>query len=162
MSTSTLRSYRLIPSGHGACTVCDEVHPLTQRHKQPPVRNRYGTRKRSLLPIHGPRNNRCPGGHTEPAPWLESSGLPDWEAMSDLDRGAAFMWLHKRRREGAAYAMEHYPVRYVDHPVLVALEVGEACAHATTVAMDAYDQVTDAAGWDEYHRLYELALNRSA
>lgn len=138
MTATTLRPYRHIPLDSGACPVCDNVFPLLL--------------SKPVLRKHGPRSNRCPGSHQEPAPWLESSGLPGWENMSDLDRGAALMHEHKRRREGANYAVEHYPVRYHDHPVLTSLDRQEACLHAAVVAhrVDLSD--------DEYFRLYNLAL----
>ncbi len=157
--TATQPTYRLIPFGSGACTVCDEVYPLTDRHQQPAVRNRYGvTHKRFLLPIHGPRANRCPGGHTEPQPWLEASGLPAWDDMTDLDRGAALMFVWKAVREGYGYARENYPARYVDHPVLIGLDVSAACRHASQVA-GTWAEVNARLGADEVDRLYDLALN---
>ncbi|MEU8158149.1 hypothetical protein AB0B94_31225 [Micromonospora sp. NPDC048986] len=159
MSEDPAQQYRPVKNTEGVCTVCDEAHPLTNRHSQPAVTNRHGvTHKRFLLRVHGPRNNRCPGSHTEPKPWLEASGLPAWDAMTDLDRGAALMHVHKRRREGASYAREHYPVRYSDHPlliILVAEDIRTACRHAAIVAGNVADGLTD----DEYGRLYDLALD---
>lgn len=157
--TKTATTYRLIPLGSGACTVCDDVYPLTDRHQQPAVENRYGiTHKRFLLPIHGPRTNRCPGGHTEPKAWLAASGLPAWDDMTDLDRGVALMFVWKAKREGSGYARENYPARYVDHPVLTGLDVSEACRHARQVA-GTWREAGERLGDDEKQRLYDLALN---
>ncbi|MEV1315467.1 hypothetical protein AB0J14_05200 [Micromonospora arborensis] len=158
--TATQPAYRLIPLGSGACATCDEVHPLTDRHQQPAVRNRYGvTHKRYLLPVHGPRGNRCPGGHTEPKAWLAASGLPSWDDMTDLDRGAALMFVWKVSWEASYfYARENYPATYIDHPTLAALDVSEACRHARQVA-GTWAEAGERLGDDEKQRLYDLALN---
>ncbi|MFG2046028.1 hypothetical protein ACGFIW_01190 [Micromonospora sp. NPDC048935] len=157
--TTTQPTCRPIPLGSGACKTCDEVHPLTDRHDQPAVENRYGiTHKRFLLPIHGPRGNRCLGGRMEPKPWLDASGLPSWDDMTDLDRGAALMFVWKAVREGYGYARDNYPARYVDHPTLRALDVAEACRHARTVA-GTWAEAHTRLGADEVQRLYDLALN---
>ena len=157
--TATTANYRHIPLGSGACATCNEVHPLTDRHAQPAVRNRHGiVHKRFLLAVHGPRNTRCPGSHTEPKPWLDAAGLPSWEEMTDLDRGSALMFVWKRQREGYAYARDNYPARYVDHPVLSGLDVQEACRHASAVA-GSWGEAKERLGVDELDRLYDLALN---
>ena len=49
------------------------------------------------------------------------SELPTWAQMSDLDKGAALLHLHKREWEGADYAEENYPARYFEHPALTSL-----------------------------------------
>lgn len=82
----------------------------------------------------------------------ETTTLPTWDEMSDLDKGAALMHAHKRSREGAPYAVEHYPAAYFDHPALLALGEEAASQHAATVTK----------GWrdwdpDEFARLYDLA-----
>lgn len=153
-------TYRPVDPGHGACHVCDEVHPLTQRHKLPSFVNRHGVRQKPyLLPIHGPQGNRCDGGHHEPKPWLEATGLPDWDAMSDLDRGAALMFVWKVKWEADyGYAREHYPARYVEHPLLTALDNRTACRHASHVA-GRWDEAKERFGAAEVQRLYDLALN---
>jgi hypothetical protein len=79
--------------------------------------------------------------------------LPTWDEMSDLDKGAALMHAWKRYREGTSYAVAHYPVRYFDHPALLALDDKAACDHAAKVSK----------GWqawedNEFDRLYDLAL----
>lgn len=82
--------------------------------------------------------------------------LPVWAEMTDLDKGAALLHLHKRDWEGAEYAEDNYPARYFDHPALTALSRSEACRHAVSVEGDA--DLAGALGGDEYTRLYELAL----
>lgn len=59
--------------------------------------------------------------------------LPTWEQMTDLDRGAAVLHCRTRADEGAAYAVENYPCRYFDDPVLAALDDEVACEHAVSV-----------------------------
>jgi hypothetical protein len=83
--------------------------------------------------------------------------LPTWNEMTDLDKGAALLHLHKRDWEGADYAEENYPARYFDHPALVALSERDACRHAVSVEMDASD--AGALRGEEYERLYDLALD---
>ncbi len=82
-----------------------------------------------------------------------SSTLPSWADMSDLDKGAALMHLHKRQWEGASYAVEHYPVRYFDDVELMRLGSDDACRHAASQRGEA-----DALSAAEYERLYELAF----
>jgi hypothetical protein len=82
--------------------------------------------------------------------------LPTWAEMSDVDKGAALLHLHKRDWEGAEYAVENYPARYFDHPALVALSRSDACRHAVSVEDDA--EAAGALRGDEYERLYDLAL----
>ncbi|GGM27995.1 hypothetical protein GCM10011608_11060 [Micromonospora sonchi] len=158
--TQTVATYRAIEPGHGACQTCNEVHPLTNRHNQPAAVNRHGVRhKRWLLPVHGPRNNRCAGSHTEPKAWLDAAGLPSWDHLTDLDRGAALMFVWKVRQEGEyAYARDNYPARYRDHPLLAALDAREACRHASAVA-GSWAEAIDRLGEAEVERLYDLALN---
>lgn len=88
---------------------------------------------------------------TETAP-----ALPTWAEMSDLDKGAALLHLHKREWEGSDYAIENYPAEYFEHPALTALSERDACRHAVSVENDA--DLAGALGGGEYERLYELAL----
>ena len=159
MTITTAQPYRRIESGHGACSICNEVFALTNRHGQPSFVNRYGVRQKAyLLPIHGPRDNRCNGGHQKPKPWLEASGLPSWDEMTDVDKGSALMFAWKVHWErDRMYAKENYPARYVNHPLLVALDTNEACRHATAVA-GTWGEAQDRWGADEVQRLYDVAL----
>jgi hypothetical protein len=86
-----------------------------------------------------------------------SSNLPTWDEMSDLDKGCAAMHLWKRERDGAVYAVEHYPARYLDDERLKALDPQAASRHAAS--MRARASALDAAEWG---RLYDLALERDA
>ena len=87
---------------------------------------------------------------------MTETTLPAWAEMTDLDKGAALLHLHKRDWEGEDYAEENYPARYFDHPALTALSAREACRHAVSVEDDA--ERAGALGGDEYMRLYDLAL----
>jgi hypothetical protein len=90
-----------------------------------------------------------------------TGGLPGWAQMTDLDKGAALLHLHKRQWEGADYAESDYPARYLENPALVALAPAEACRHAVSVKPDAYEALfaaKGALGPAEYDRLYDLAL----
>lgn len=80
--------------------------------------------------------------------------LPTWGQMTDLDKGAALLHLHKRRREGASYAIDEYPAEYFDHPALTALDRLSACQHAARLAP--HERELSAA---EHARLYDLALD---
>lgn len=141
-------TYREIKFGFGACSVCDEVVE-------------WGRRRVRGMPVllgHGPRKNRCPGGGLHSKPWLEATGLPSWDQMSDLDKGAALMHVWKRNREGGVYARENYPAEYIEHPDLLVLPRDEACRHAAAVC-GRNDVVQDRLGIDEWERLYNLALD---
>ncbi len=81
------------------------------------------------------------------------SDLPTWDQMSDLDKGAALLHLHKRDVEGGRYATENYPARYLDDPRLAALDRVEASRHTARFRREA-NELNDA----EYTRLYDLAL----
>ena len=85
---------------------------------------------------------------------MTTSNLPTWDEMSDLDKGCAAMHLWKRDAEGAAYAVWHYPARYLDDERLKALDSVAASRHAAS--MRAQAAALDA---DEWGRLYDLALD---
>jgi hypothetical protein len=86
-----------------------------------------------------------------------TDSLPAWAQMTDLDRGAALLHLHKREWEGDDYAESDYPCRYFDNPALTALTPLQACRHAVSVEQDA--DRAGALGPPEYDRLYDLALS---
>lgn len=88
---------------------------------------------------------------------MAETALPTWAELTDLDKGAALLHLHKREWEGADYAVENYPARYFDHPALTGLDERAACRHAVSVEADA-DRAGALSG-DEYERLYDLALD---
>lgn len=85
--------------------------------------------------------------------------LPAWADMTDLDKGAALLFLHKIDWEGIEYAMSHYPARYFDHPALTALGSRDACRHA--ISVEAGAERAGALRGDEYQRLYDGALAAS-
>ena len=91
----------------------------------------------------------------------ETAILPGWDDMTDVDQGCALAYAWKRENEGDAYAAEHYPARYFDHPALAGLGDDAANAHAVRVA-GGWDDANDRLGTDEVMRLYELALDREA
>ncbi|MER7433152.1 hypothetical protein ABT341_00330 [Pseudonocardia alni] len=148
---------RDVPPLHFACTVCDEIHPVRTR-PLPGVRR---------MPIysHGPRGNRCPGGGLPGKTWIQTRRLPQWQDMTDLDRGAVLMFLWKVHWERSfAYARENYPCTYRDAPALVALTKRDACSHAAQVVKELTGEPGDRAiarylGEAEYKRLYDLALH---
>lgn len=84
--------------------------------------------------------------------------LPTWEQMSDLDKGAALLHLHKVEVEGTEYATSDYPAEYFDHPALTALDGESASKHARALFEDDADP-WKALGDKEYDRLYNLALD---
>lgn len=88
----------------------------------------------------------------------DTKSLPTWDDMSDLDKGAALMHLHKQEWEGQEYAIENYPARYFDDPVLLALSPADACAHAESLA-GKYGTGVPGLEPDESERLYDLALD---
>jgi hypothetical protein len=147
--TEAAVTYREIPFGFGACVECDQIVEWGKRR----------ARGMPLLLGHGPRNNRCPGSGQPAKPWLDASGLPTWDQMSDLDKGAALMHVWKRKREGGVYARDNYPAEYIEHPDLTGLSRNAACHHAVAVA-GRNDDAQDRLGIDEWDRLYNLALDQ--
>jgi hypothetical protein len=87
----------------------------------------------------------------------DNTNLPAWEQMTDLDKGAALLHLWKCENEGDEYATEEYPAEYFDDQALTALDDEAASRHAQSLFGD--EDPFDAVGDDEYHRLYELALD---
>lgn len=85
---------------------------------------------------------------------MTTSNLPTWDEMSDLDKGCAAMHLWKRDSEGASYAVENYPARYLDDERLKALDSVAASRHAASVRAQA-----GALDAEEWGRLYDLALD---
>ena len=83
------------------------------------------------------------------------AALPDWDDMSDADKGATLLHIHKRDNEGESYAVENYPARYFDDPRLTALDAEDACDHAAQ-----FEEPAEDLDGDEYERLYNLALDR--
>jgi hypothetical protein len=152
MTTTT--AYREIPFGHGLCGTCDQVVPLS------PGKAWGRVQYPAVMYVHGPRSARCAGSRQPPVPWVQATGLPGWDAMSDLDRGAALMFAWKVQREGYVYARENYPARYHDHTDLVALSAEDpasACRHARAVC-GSWADVNDRLGVSEVARLYDVAL----
>lgn len=82
------------------------------------------------------------------------AALPAWGDMSDLDKGAALMFLAKLENEGYEYAVENYPATYIEDPRLTALGPEDACAHAAR-----FEDVAEDMDGDEHERLYDLALD---
>lgn len=154
------RTYRDIPHGRGLCAVCGTVQMLTVHHRVLPSEvNKYGFRVTPmLLFVHGPRAARCAGSHARPVPWLEASGLPAWEELSDLDKGAALLHVWKRHWERSGpYAIANYPACYFDDGLLVGLDSRTASRHASVVC-GSWDEVCRRLGDAEVTRLYDLAL----
>jgi hypothetical protein len=83
--------------------------------------------------------------------------LPDWDDMTDLDKGAALLHVWEREWEGAEHAMAESPCRYLRAPVLVALDPRAASEHAWAVT-GGWDAISDKIGPAERTRLYDVAL----
>jgi hypothetical protein len=167
--TTTERVYREVPLMHQACTVCGDVveNLVTRRHGIPPIK------------VHGPRGNRCPGSREVGKPWIEATGLPAWDELSDVDKGCVLMFLWKCHWERSySYARDNYPATFRNHPMLVELDRDTRCRYASAVArlkFGSYDG--GSAPWPqprpggpldmserglddtEWKRLYDLAMN---
>jgi hypothetical protein len=144
-------SYREIPFLHGLCGTCDQVVRLS------PGKGYGRVRHPAVMYVHGPRGARCAGSRQRPVPWLQASGLPAWDEMSEADRGAALMFTWKVQREGYMYARDNYSARYLDDAGLLALDGYAACRHASAVA-GTWREAIERLGAEETFRLYELAL----
>ena len=165
--TTTLE-YREVPPGQAACPVCDTVVPV--------LRHRAGTP--AIVYVHGPRADRCPGSRQEGVSWIESTRLPNWDELSDVDKGCALMFIWKVHWERSyIYARDNYPATYRDHPMLLALPVADRCRYANAVCKQKFgsfeggrtqwptprrggplDMSERGLGEDEWKRLYDLAL----
>jgi hypothetical protein len=88
----------------------------------------------------------------------DTTPLPTWNQMGDLDKGAALLHVWKRSREGALYAVAEHPCRYLEDPALVALDRTAASRHAASVG-GKWDAVNGRLNVDETTRLYDLALD---
>lgn len=88
------------------------------------------------------------------------AALPGWDDMSDLDKGAALLHMHKRINEGDDYAIENYPAKFIEDPRLTGLSAEDACAHVARLFPyeDDYEALWEEHG-NEVTRLYDLALN---
>jgi len=82
------------------------------------------------------------------------AGLPGWDELSDLDKGAALMHLWKRDSEGDDYAIENYPAKFIEDPRLTVLDHEDACDHAAR-----FEEIAEELDPSEHSRLYDLALN---
>lgn len=82
------------------------------------------------------------------------ASLPGWDEMSDLDKGAALLHIHKRGYEGDEYAVENYPAKYIEDPRLTTLDREDACDHAAR-----FEELAEELDGDEHGRLYNLALD---
>ena len=86
------------------------------------------------------------------------SELPTWEQMSDLDKGAALLHLHKREWEGAELRRGELP-----GPLLRAPGADRAERETPPAGMPCRWRATPsragALKGEEYIRLYELALD---
>jgi len=130
--------------------VCDQDIELRVRAlrvgEAPPVRP------------HGPDDDRCPGSGKPGRTFLEYTGLPGWDDMSDLDKGCALLFVWKVDWERSwLYAKENYPCVYRDAEVLRGLDVDDSCRHAKTVT-GGHRAIGERLGPDEYERLYGIAL----
>ena len=144
-------TYRHIPDNRGVCSVCDGIYSVKRGISKYHVRLPH---RPTMIRPHGPKDARCGGSGKPIIPWLEASGLPSWEEMSDSDKGAALRYIWKRKLEGGPYARWNYPCRYLDHPDLCELDEGTSCRHAFSV----YDQVKESLSEDEFDRLQKINL----
>ena len=87
----------------------------------------------------------------------DDSSLPAWAELSDLDKGAALLFLYERDWKGEDHAIANNPARYFDDPRLTALSPRDACRHAISVEDDA--DRAKALGPPEFDRLYNNALD---
>lgn len=141
---------RKVQFGFSPCTVCDQ----DIEHR------RSGLRLGEIPPVkvHGPVGDRCPGGGKQGKTFMEYTGLPEWDDMSELDKGCALLFVWKVEWERSwRYAKENYPCVYRDAEVLAGLDVDDSCRHANTVT-GGHLVIRAHLGSDEHQRLYDIAL----
>lgn len=86
-------------------------------------------------------------------------GLPEWDDLSELDKGIALVHAGKALHEGAAYATECYAPNY-EHPALADLTAESRSEHARQTVGEVFGDAPDAErelGTVEYERLCGLA-----
>jgi hypothetical protein len=111
-------TYTEIPPDKGRCPECGEVRSCTWTGN-------------GALIVHGPRAARCPGAGRRPVRWLDATGLPRWDDLTDLDKGTALLLVLEHGPDlGAPGA--RLPV-YLDAPELAGLDLQTACRHAAAV-----------------------------
>jgi len=88
---------------------------------------------------------------------MNAPKLSAWDEMSDLDKGAALLHVWKCSWEGVSYAGREYPARYLESPVLMALDRVAANKHARAVT-GGWDAINNRIGVAEAERLYDAAL----
>jgi hypothetical protein len=111
-------TYTEVPPGKGRCPDCGKVRSCTWTGN-------------GALIVHGPRAARCPGSGRLPVPWLAATGLPRWDDLTDLDKGAALL-LVLEHGPNLCVSEARLPV-YLDDPVLTGLDPQGACRHAAAV-----------------------------
>lgn len=81
-------------------------------------------------------------------------GLPEWDELKDLDKGAILHFLYKCESEGDfEYASAHYPVQFKIHPVLCSLDQ----KHQLNYILDRWTDIGDLnIEYEEEERLYRL------
>lgn len=140
------------------CPVCRGLFGYTMGISKYHVNPRAKPRP-SVIHVHGPRKNRCPGSRQPILSWMEATQLPTWDDMSELDKGCALMFVWKVHWEKSyPYARSNYPCRYKEHPELVALCEKDACRHARVVT-GGYKAIDTKLGEEEFLRLYNKALD---
>lgn len=82
---------------------------------------------------------------------------PRFEDLHDLDKGAVLLHAWKASQDGARYATEHYPCRFLADETLCALDSVEASRLARSFG--SYSQLRDTLGRAQAEQLYDLALD---
>ena len=90
------------------------------------------------------------------SPILEPERLPEWDELSDLDKGAVLLFLSKVDYEGESYARENYPCEFLDDSDLMAMTSSQQCDAALV-----YDGSAEELDDDESERLHCLALEHT-
>jgi hypothetical protein len=135
--------YTEIPDGKGKCPECGRIL--------------YVAYRTGRVTGHGPLQRRCPGSGQFPVCWHAAAGLPGWEDMSDLDRGAALLHARQRDKIGDLAAIVLYPAVYFDHADLARLAPEIASRHAWSVTLG-WPQAISVRGSRAVTRLCRLAL----
>lgn len=147
---ATTRRFRPLPTGQGVCRAC--LH-------RGPARPGLNGHPNRMHRHHRPDGTLC--RERESLRWIEATGLPTWDELTDRDRGAAIMHCWARHTQGVIHAREHAPATFWDDELLTALTPYEACRY-TAELCGSYAEITDRLGEAERERLYQAALDAAS
>jgi len=107
---------------------------------------------------------KSPGWHEAALEWRKEytnylaqkkDDLPEFDELTDIDKGAVIYFLSACESEGIYYALENYPAQFVDNEILVSLD----SAGQSNYVLNNWEDLEELElGWAEEDRLVNLYL----